>query len=204
MNPWRLEQPSLPIRRRRYVILDRDGTINVERHYLADPALVELLPGTIQGLRCMRTLGLGLIVVTNQSGIGRWLFNWPCLDSVHQRLCELLSAAEVSLDGIYVCPHRPESQCDCRKPKIGLVERAAREIGFDLADCFVIGDKASDIELGQRVGATTILVQTGYGAQEVSHLPVPPDYVVENLWDAAQVIERALFLDIGAERTMQG
>jgi histidinol phosphatase-like enzyme len=92
--------------------------------------------------------------------------------------------------------------CDCRKPKTGLLERAVREIGFDLADCIVIGDKASDIELGQRVGATTILVQTGYGTQAVSYLAVPPDYVVENLWEAAQVIERTLSLDIGAERTM--
>jgi D-glycero-D-manno-heptose 1,7-bisphosphate phosphatase len=71
MNSWHLAQPSLHIKRRRYVILDRNGTINVERHYLTDPALVELLPGATQGLRCMRMLGLGLIVATNQSGIGR-------------------------------------------------------------------------------------------------------------------------------------
>ena len=115
---------------------------------------------------------------------------------------ELLSAAAVSFDAIYVCPHRPESRCDCRKPRTGLLERAAREIGFALTDCFVIGDQTSDIELGQRVGATTVLVRTGYGVHTASRLAVSPDYAVVNLWEAAWAIERTLFLNVGAVRTL--
>ena len=182
---------------RHFVVLDRDGTIIVERQYLSDPSEVELIPGAASGLRQLSEMGLGLVVITNQSAVGRGFFDQARLDLIHRRLCELLNAEGVHLDGIYVCPHRPEDDCPCRKPRPGLLELAAQELDFDPQACFVIGDKACDIELGRRVGATTFLVRTGYGAQVTAETTVIPDYVVDDLWDAAQVIERLLAADEG-------
>ena len=173
---------------RRFAILDRDGTIVVEKHYLSDPDHVELIEGAAEGLRKLQALGLGLVVVTNQSAIGRGLFDAAQLAAVHRRMHELLEAEGVRLDGVYVCPHHPETACLCRKPHAGLVQRAARELGFELAGCFVIGDKACDIDLGRGVGAMTFLVRTGYGAQAARDASVMPTYVVDDLRHVAQVI----------------
>src|SRR5262249_8146496 len=110
---------------RRFVLIDRDGTINVERNYIADPALLQLYPHTAAGLRELRAGGVGLAVVTNQSGIARGKITPAQLEQVHARLRELLAAEGVKLDGIYVCPHGPDDGCDCRKPLPGMVIRAA-------------------------------------------------------------------------------
>jgi histidinol-phosphate phosphatase family protein len=180
---------------RRFVVLDRDGTIIVERHYLSDPAGVELLPRVASGLQHLSALGLGVVVVTNQSGVGRGLFDTTRLALIHQQLCVLLAAEGIHLDGIYFCPHIPADDCACRKPRTGLLERAAQELGFDPEIAFVIGDKPCDIELGQRVGATTFLVRTGYGAAVAADATISPDYVVNGVWEAAQMIEHLLVED---------
>jgi D-glycero-D-manno-heptose 1,7-bisphosphate phosphatase len=177
---------------RRLVLLDRDGTIIVERHYLSDPCQVELIPGVAEGLRQLSQKGLGLVVITNQSGIGRGFFDKARLILIHQRLCELLAAERVQLDGIYYCPHVPEDECPCRKPQPGLLEQAKEQLNFDPHAAFVIGDKPCDVELGQRVGATTFLIRTGYGAQFAAEACVTPDYIVEDMREAAQVIEQLL------------
>ena len=182
---------------RRFAILDRDGTIIVERHYLSDPAQVELLPGAARGLRRLSELGLGLVVVTNQSGIGRRLFDEETLQLVHRRLSELLAAEGVPAMPIYVCPHRPEDRCRCRKPMPALVEQAAGELNFDPRHSFVLGDKACDIQLGKRVGATTLLVRTGYGDQLASEGNVAPDYIADDLAAGADLIEELLRKTIG-------
>jgi D-glycero-D-manno-heptose 1,7-bisphosphate phosphatase len=174
---------------KRFVILDRDGTVIVERHYLSDPAQVELLPNAVEGLRHIRELGFGLVLVTNQSGIGRGYFNEAQLTQIHDRLRAALKAEGLTLDGIYYCPHTPDDDCFCRKPRTGLIERAAKDLLFDPASSVVIGDKASDIMLGQRASATTILVRTGYGAQESIELETPPDYTAEDLLSAAKFLE---------------
>lgn len=188
----------------RYVLLDRDGTINIERHYLSDPDHLELLPGAAAGLRTMREMGLGLIVVTNQSGIARGYFSQSRLDEVHAKLWELLEAEGVEIDAIYVCPHAPDDHCECRKPRPGLIRQAARDCGFRPEECFVIGDKECDIELGRSVGATTLLVKTGYGQQTatvaLSTANRSADYVVENLKDAAATIGRCLAAEDVAHR----
>jgi D-glycero-D-manno-heptose 1,7-bisphosphate phosphatase len=180
---------------RRFVVLDRDGTINVEREYLSAPEQIELLPGAARGLRHLRKLGLGLVVITNQSGIDRGYFDGARLDLIHERLCALLAAEGIQLDDIYVCPHRPSDGCTCRKPQPELLEKAAREHQFKPGEAFVIGDKVIDIELGRQVGATTLLVRTGYGAQVAAQMVVTWDYVVDDLADAAAVIERLLNID---------
>ena len=178
------------MKRRQFVVLDRDGTIIVERDYLSNPLQIEFLPGAVRGLRLLLEMGLGLVVVTNQSAVGRGFFDEAQLDLVHRQLRELLKAEGVQLEGIYFCPHTPEDGCSCRKPNPGLIERAANELDFDLQASFVIGDKPADIEMGRQVKATTFLVRTGYGAEFVGDLTVNPDYVADDLWVAAQMIQR--------------
>ncbi len=175
--------------KRRFVILDRDGTMIVERHYLSDPEQIELIPETVNGLRELRALGLGVVVVTNQSALGRGLIDRARLDLIHRRLQELLAQEGIYLDAIYFCPHTPEDGCLCRKPQSGLMDRAARDFGFDPGTCFVIGDKACDIEFGRRAGAVTFLVRTGYGATTAREENVHADYVVAHLEEAAQKIK---------------
>jgi D-glycero-D-manno-heptose 1,7-bisphosphate phosphatase len=177
---------------RRFVLLDRDGTIIIEREYLSDPQQVELVPGASEALRRLRQIGLGLAVITNQSGVGRGYCDADRVALVHERMCALLAAEGAHLDGIYVCPHTPEDGCSCRKPNPGLAEMAAKDLGFDLGAVFVIGDKRSDIEMGQRLRATTILVRTGYGAEVAGSCTVSPDFVVDDLKAAGRTIETVL------------
>lgn len=178
--------------RRRFVVLDRDGTIITERHYLSDPSEVELLPRAGIGLRHMRALGLGLVVITNQSAVGRRLIDWVRLGQIHEKMCDLLNEEGVHLDGLYACPHLPEDHCSCRKPAPGLLQVAARELRFEPQESFVIGDKACDIELGKQVGATTLLVRTGYGKLVSVNRELGEDYTVDDLHEAAWVIEGML------------
>ncbi|HEX7253109.1 MAG TPA: HAD family hydrolase [Thermoanaerobaculia bacterium] len=175
---------------RRCVLLDRDGTIVFERGYIRDPEEIELLPGAAAALRRLAQSGLPLAVVTNQSAVGRGLLTEARLEEIHQRLRELLAAEGVALAGIYFCPHVPEEGCACRKPGTALLERASRELGFLPSESFVIGDKDCDIELGQRAGATAILVRTGYGDEVAQDASVFPDYVADDLAEAASIIER--------------
>ena len=175
-----------------FVVLDRDGTINEECTYLSDPEQVKLIAGAARALRQLKGMGLGLVVVTNQSAVSRGFFDEARLELIHQRLCELLEAEGVHLDGIFFCPHKPEDDCSCRKPRVGLVKKAAAELGFDPRTSFVIGDKPCDIEMGRQVGARTLLVRTGYGAQVEAEGAARPDYVAEDLPEAARIIQRLL------------
>lgn len=177
------DHPRVPARR--YVLLDRDGTLNVERVYLSDPVDVELLPGVLEGLKQLQDSGFGLVVITNQSAVGRGYFDQDELAAIHRRLCALLKEGGVELDGIYYCPHGPDENCSCRKPEPGLVYKAGANLGFDPRQAFVVGDKICDIDLGRRVGATTILVKTGYGAEAASRSDIRADHIVADLKEAA-------------------
>ena len=178
--------------RRRFVVLDRDGTINVERHYIREPSQIQLLPRAAEGLRRLQKLGLGLVVITNQSAVGRGLLTIEHLDLIHEQLTKLLQNEGVSLDGIYVCLHKPDDECPCRKPKPLLVNLASTELDFDPRSSFVIGDKPCDINLGRAVGGTTLLVRTGYGEQFTRDSAVVSDYQVDDLCHAAEVIEAVI------------
>jgi D-glycero-D-manno-heptose 1,7-bisphosphate phosphatase len=173
---------------RRLAMIDRDGTITVERVYLSSPDQLELLEGAASGIRLLQELGLAAVVVTNQSGVGRGFFDQGTVDRVHERLSEMLAAEGASIDAYYVCPHHPEAACNCRKPAPELAQRAAKDFNADLAASFVIGDKPCDIDLGKAVGATTILVRTGYGAEFADSLDLRPDYTADNLFEAACII----------------
>ena len=178
------------MRLRRFAVLDRDGTIIEECFYLSDPDQVKLIPGAAEALRDLKQLGLGLVVITNQSAISRGFLDEDQLKRIHDRLVRVLEAEEVHLDGLYFCPHKPEDGCLCRKPKAGLLQKAAEELHFDLEQSIVIGDKISDIEMGRRVNATTILVRTGYGAEAAAAHAVAVDYIVDDLPGAVEVIRR--------------
>jgi D-glycero-D-manno-heptose 1,7-bisphosphate phosphatase len=167
------------------VLLDRDGTINVEVNYLSRPEQVELIPGVAEGLLRLQVAGFPLAVVSNQSGVARGYFTEDDLAAIHRRLEELLGAESIALAGIYYCPHHPEAGCDCRKPSPGLALQAAAALSGDLSRSFVIGDKACDIELGRNVGARTVLVRTGWGSHYDFLKSPAPDAVVNNLNEAA-------------------
>ena len=173
---------------RRFIVLDRDGTLIEECSYLSDPAQVKFIPGAVGALLDLKELGFGLVVITNQSAIGRSFLDEARLNLIHRRLTEMLAAEGVHLDGFYFCPHKPEDDCCCRKPRTGLIEKASEELDFSLRSSIVIGDKASDIEMGRAVGAMTLLVRTGYGAQVVAEEEVAADYVVDDLPAAAEII----------------
>ena len=174
------------------MVLDRDGTINVEHHYLSSADRLELLPNAAEGIVRFRELGLKVIIITNQSGVNRGYFDRSTLREIHNRLKNLLALYGAKIDGIYVCPHRPEEKCDCRKPKIALLEKAAGKLGLKPADAFVIGDNTCDIEMGHRAGATTFLVTTGYGKRTLEEGKVKPHYIVSDLKEAAQIISQII------------
>jgi D-glycero-D-manno-heptose 1,7-bisphosphate phosphatase len=177
---------------RRFAILDRDGTINEEVGYVLHPAEVRLLPGAAEAIRMLHEIGLGVLVVTNQSPIGRGLLTEQRLGDIHDRLRDLLADEGASVDGIEYCPHAPEDGCACRKPGTQMIERAARALDFDPAASFVVGDHAGDMRLGRAVGATTILVLTGHGAEECADATPFSDHVVDDLSNAARLIRSLL------------
>jgi D-glycero-D-manno-heptose 1,7-bisphosphate phosphatase len=169
-------------------MLDRDGTINVERRYLADPDRFELLPGAAEGMRLMQAAGFGLAVITNQSAVARGMITRSRLDEIHDRMVQLLAVEGVHLAGIFVCPHSPDDGCACRKPLPGLVRSAEAELGFLSHESVMIGDNGKDIELGVAVGARTVLVRTGYGRETEASGSVRPDAVADGLLEAARYV----------------
>jgi D-glycero-D-manno-heptose 1,7-bisphosphate phosphatase len=166
------------------VILDRDGTMVIDRGYLDDPAGLEFLPGAAAGLRSLYSQGYRLVVISNQSGVGRGLFPIERVYAMNARLEHMVEEAGLRLEHIYFCPHAPDAGCDCRKPALGLMTQAAAELGFDPACAIVIGDKESDVEFGRRAGATTMLI----GKRGSPAPSTAPDYIVENLQQAADII----------------
>lgn len=167
------------------VFLDRDGTVIVERHYLNDPAGVTLESGAVDGLLRFAAAGVPLVIVTNQAGIGRGFYTEADYAQVTRRLVELLAAEGIALAGIYHCPHAPAAGCRCRKPAPAMVERAAAELGLAPERAVVIGDKAADIGLAHAVGASAVLVTTGYGVTTRDDPTVTVDAVVPDLAAAA-------------------
>jgi len=142
------------------VFLDRDGTLNYDPGYLKIAADLKLLAGVGPALARLKRAGAKLVVVTNQSGVGRGIFTLKDLEAIHARLEGLLEQEDVALDAIYFCPHHPDDGCRCRKPNVGMVERAASELHLDLRRSYLIGDHARDIQLAHRVGARAILITT--------------------------------------------
>lgn len=142
------------------VFLDRDGTLIEDQHYAADPAAVRLLDGVPEALAALRAAGFRLVVITNQSGIGRGTITHVQYAAVRERLDALLRAAGAPIDATYMCPHHPDATgaCECRKPAPGMYVTAAGELGLDLARSYLIGNRWNDIAAAAELGARGILV----------------------------------------------
>jgi D-glycero-D-manno-heptose 1,7-bisphosphate phosphatase len=177
------------------IFLDRDGTIIAEKKYLRDTAELEFLPKTIVGLRILAGTGLPLYIFTNQAGVAHGYFNEELLNRIHFLLIAKLRQAGVKFRGIYYCPHHPQAEitayrydCDCRKPRPGLLKLAAWADQLDLTKSYVIGDKLIDLAAGKNVSATTALVLTGYGAEEQKKITpeTTPDFIGHNLEEIAR------------------
>lgn len=181
------------------VFIDRDGTLNEEVGYVNHPRRLRLLPRSAEAIRRLNRSGLKAVMVTNQSGVARGYFSEEVLHAVNEALVSQLKAEGAHLDGLYVCVHHPtegeppyRARCDCRKPEPGLLHRAAADLGLDLSRSWVVGDKISDVVTGRRVGASPILVLTGYGLGEWeyrrSRWPTEPDHVAGDLLEAVEWI----------------
>lgn len=175
-------------RNNRAVFLDRDGTIMEDSNYVGDVERVVLIPSAVGALKRLRDAGYKLFIITNQSGVGRGFFTREAVEQIHTHLDEQFGKAGVRFDGYYVCPHHPEDNCDCRKPKPKFLLDAAREYGLDLARSFMIGDRASDIGAGANAGTKTILVLTGGGRETLVKNETKPDHVAGDIAGAADWI----------------
>ncbi len=170
---------------RRAVFLDRDGTIIYDRGYMRDPALVELLPGAAEALRGLTTDGWALVVISNQSGVGRGLITLDEMKAVQARFVEMIRNEGVEIAASYLCAHRPDEHCRCRKPSTYHLELAGREHEIDMVDSWMIGDRRSDIQAGKNAGCRTIWFENPL-------FPVVPglaDYEART-WDEAAAIVR--------------
>lgn len=174
------------------IFLDRDGTIIEEKNYLADPDQVVLLDNAVAGLRAMSRHGFPLVVISNQSGIGRGYFSLEQAEAVRARLEHMLAREGIEMAGWYMCPHAPEALCSCRKPLPGLIEAAAQALDLAPANSFVIGDKRCDIDLAAAVGAEGILVTTGHGAGDADYARTIGVPVSHDLVEASETVARLL------------
>jgi D-glycero-D-manno-heptose 1,7-bisphosphate phosphatase len=195
LRRWRCGLPEHSVLRPA-VFLDRDGTVSEEVGYLNHVSRFRLLPCAAHSIRRLNDVGYPVFVVTNQSGVSRGYFPESLVHAVHQLMLQQLhSAAGAHLDGVFYCVHGAGEGCECRKPKIGMLTRAAREHGIDLAQSFVVGDRHSDIELARRAGARSIFVRTGYGEGEylwnAAKWTSQPDFVAADLSDAVSWILKA-------------
>jgi D-glycero-D-manno-heptose 1,7-bisphosphate phosphatase len=154
--------------RRLVALIDRDGTIIVDKVYLSDPDGIEFAPGAIEGLRLLRDAGFELVLITNQSGIARGYFDAARLEQIHDRLQSMLAAEDLRLKAIYVCPHGPDDGCDCRKPAPGMVKSAMRELGFGPDEAVLIGDSDADMGAAAAAGVAGLRVASAGKSAAIS------------------------------------
>jgi D-glycero-D-manno-heptose 1,7-bisphosphate phosphatase len=181
------------------IFMDRDGTVSHEVGYLNHASRFRLFPWTVDAVRHINRAGWLAVLVTNQAGVARGYFPESMVHEVHARLRGALEAGGARFDAIYYCPHHPSvgeapyrMDCDCRKPRPGMLRRAEAELHADLARSWVIGDRHGDLQLAWKVGARAALVKTGYGLGEVEYeaprWPRQPDLVAEHLLEAVERI----------------
>jgi len=173
------------------VFLDRDGTLNQSVPYLDDYSKFIFYSDTIEALQLLDSHGFMIVIITNQSGIGRGFFSTKKLDKIHNQMKLALESQKIPLSGIFFCPHTPEENCQCRKPNIGMLEKASEELLIDPLTSYFVGDRLSDIQAGQSFGCSSILVMTGYGESESNMIKdedIKPDNISENILEAAKWI----------------
>lgn len=181
------------------VFIDRDGTINVDVDFLSSPSQLQLIPRSAEAIRELNDLGIAVVVITNQSGIARGLYTEDDLQKVHEAMNSELKKVGATVLDYFFCPHHPEEglppyrvECDCRKPKPGMLNQAKNKYGFNLRRSFVVGDKCIDVQTGKAVGAVAIQVATGYGEKEKQLCENERDYFASDLYDAVQFIKQQL------------
>lgn len=174
------------------VFVDRDGTINEDVHYLNDPEKFDVYSGVGDGIKKLKENGFKIIIITNQSGIGRGFFTEHQLLRIHERMIAEFLNFDVTLDGIYYCPHHPDDHCNCRKPNTGLFEKAIQEHNIDITKSYMIGDKMLDIEAGKNIGVKTALIPEPHSREEFlsqkQELEYHPDYIADDFLDAVEWI----------------
>lgn len=171
--------------------LDRDGTLIFDKNYLSSPEQVKLYSYCAKSINKLREAGFKIIVVTNQSGIGRGMFGESDLKKVNKKFAALLKEQGSEIDALYYCPHIDEDKCGCRKPKTGMVMRAAKEHNIDLKRSYTVGDSVRDYMLGFNSGGKGILVLTGHGRKQrekIKNRKIKPFAVCKNLQQAANLI----------------
>lgn len=177
------------------VFIDRDGTINRESGYINHISNFKVYLFAYQAIRLLNENGFLSAVITNQAGVARGIFDEQFLEKVHNKMLMDFKSNGAKIDAIYYCPHHISSknplyalECDCRKPKTGLIKKALSELPVDTDKMFIVGDKYADIQMGINAGCKTIMVKTGYGKGEIEHgydkWSVKPDYIEENLLTA--------------------
>ncbi len=143
--------------KKKAIFLDRDGTLIVDTGYPNDPETVTLIDGAGEAMRAFQQAGYLLVVISNQSGIGRGKITPDEAEQVYKRFADLFAKEQVQFDGVYHCPHAPDEDCNCRKPKTGMIDQAVQELDIDVAQSYTIGDKLSDVQTGIKAGTKTIL-----------------------------------------------
>ena len=167
------------------IFLDRDGTLNEDVGYLSRPEDLYIFPFVKEALSLFNSNGFRLMVVTNQSGIGRGVYDEIALHAIHAKMQKELDNA---IDAFYFCPHLPDTGCECRKPNLGMIEAAKKDHPIDMSGSWVVGDKDIDVELGLNCGLRTVLVETGYGRSHSGILRRRPERIAANLLEAARYI----------------
>lgn len=167
-----------------FVFLDRDGTLIEEKNYLSKLEDVAFLRGSEAAMASLNRAGAKVVVISNQSGVGRGYFTSTFVELTHETLRAHLAAHAAHVDAFYFCPHAPEVACECRKPKLALLEQAARDFKMELRGV-MIGDRMSYLQTGENAGLLRVLVKTGYGAQTFAEGKYRADFVAEDLSTAA-------------------
>ena len=177
------------------IFIDKDGTLIEDVPYNVDPARVRFEKYSFQSLSTLQQQGFYLIIISNQPGISLGYFNGEDLKKLEQKLKELLLDKDIRLDGFYYCPHSPEDSCNCRKPKPGLIFKAAKDMEIDLSQSWMIGDILNDVEAGRRSQCKTILIDNGNETEWITNDHRVPDFVAKNFIEAANFIENSLAQD---------
>lgn len=173
----------------RYVILDRDGTINVDSDaFIKSPEEWLPLPGSLEAIALLNHHGFKVVVITNQSGVARGLFDLATLDAMHAKMRRLAQEAGGQIEAIYACTHGPDQACTCRKPKPSLFQTFAKDKHVDLTQVYAVGDSYRDLQAAEAAGALPLLVKTGKGNKTLRQHPELSIPVFENLYDAANFI----------------
>jgi len=176
------------------IFLDRDGVINEDLDYVYKVEDLKFIPRAVDGLKLLNELKYKLIIVTGQSGIGRGYYSEESMDKFHEHMLQILRKEGIVINAIYFCPHHAEKgigkykiECECRKPKTGMIDNAKKDFDIELKESYIIGDKTDDIVMGKNAGCKTILVLTGKAGNDKNY-DVKPDFIAKDLYHAAKLI----------------